>query len=439
MQQWWRERLARWGLTTAFRRDLTAAGALALVGLARVPVNWVAAGGRVLWRANAAATVELLALGWRRRAPVPVLAVATGAVLATGFAPVRYPLGGVGLFACAYAVGSELPPRRAAATLTAGAVAHAAGGIALGRSGRSLSLMLSFWDVSSGDVRNVVIASLATYGLPGLCGAFVQTQRAYSAELVARAERLETERDDEARRAVLEERGRIARELHDVAAHDLSAIVVQAGAADRLLDDDPAGARAVLVAIRHQGRATLTALRGLVGVVRGDDSDGRAPQPGLADIDRLVAAARTAGSAITLEVSGSPAACGQTVELAAFRVLQEALTNARRHAPGAGVHVTVAHTPDALRVEVVDEGVSRPSDQPATGHPPADRDGHAPDAGRAQGPADGTAQAGHPPPDRDGHGLTGMRERVQQAGGTIVVGPADGGGWRVEARFPAEA
>jgi signal transduction histidine kinase len=262
----------------------------------------------------------------------------------------------------------------------------------------------------------LALATAASHGIPGLLGAYVQTRRAYTAELVARAERLEREQQERARLAVVEERGRIARELHDIAAHDLSAIVVQAGAADRLVDRDATAAKAALASIRRQGRETLTALRQLVGVVRDSDEAGpRAPQPTLARLDELVAGAREGGMTVKTTWSSHGRPLPPTVDLAAYRIVQESLTNARRHAPGAAVSVAVAVDDSGARVVV------------ANGPP-----------GKGSGSASGRRVADSDRQDRrSGHGLAGMRERVQLTGGTLTAGPTGQGGWRVEARLPA--
>ena len=203
-----------------------------------------------------------------------------------------------------------LPWRRAASVIGACALAHAAGGAAVTAAGGELRLLLTFWGVDGRDLVDVVLATAASYGIPGLLGAYVQTRRAYTAELEARPERLEREQRERARLAVVEERARIARELHDIAAHDLSAIVVQAGAADRLVDRDATAAKATLASIRRQGRDTLTALRQLVGVVHdSDEAGGRAPQPTLALLDELVAGARQAGMAVETTWTGTAAPC----------------------------------------------------------------------------------------------------------------------------------
>ena len=202
--------------------------------------------------------------------------------------------------------------------------------------------------------------------------------------------------------AVVEERGRIARELHDVAAHDLSAIVVQAGAADRLVDRDPEAAKATLRAIRAQGRDTMAALRQLVGIMRdgGPDTDDRSPQPTLHRLDDLLAAARDVGTPIDVTVTGDATALPAAVDLTGYRIIQEALTNARRHAPGARVTVAVDYGPQALSIVVENRTAAA---RPATGH---------------------------------GHGLIGMRERVRQVGGRLRVGADARHRWRVEARLP---
>jgi signal transduction histidine kinase len=307
-------------------------------------------------RRGAVAAAVLAVLGLARTA----LALATAAVVAAAALPVRYAMTGLGVLVCAYTVATLPPWRRAAAVLGACALAHAA-------------------------------------------------------ELVARAERLEREQQERARLAVVEERGRMARELHDIAAHDLSAIVVQAGAADRLVGRDATAAKATLASIRRQGRETLTAPRQLVGVVRDSDEAGpRAPQPTLARLDELVAGAREGGMAVETTWSGHGRPLPPAVDLSAYRIVQEALTNARRHAPGAAVSVAVAVDDSGARV-VVANGPPGNGSEPAPGRRPIDSDRR---------------------DRRSGHGLAGMRERVQLTGGTLIAGPTGQGGWRVEARLP---
>ncbi|WP_406043036.1 histidine kinase [Micromonospora sp. NBC_00898] len=212
-----------------------------------------------------------------------------------------------------------------------------------------------------------------------------------------------SEREQE-RRAVLEERTRIARELHDVVAHHMSMIAVQAETAPYRLADVPDTARAEFAGIAGSAREALTDMRRLLGVLRSESiGPETAPQPGLADLAAMVDAARRAGLAVTLDAPtparGTPAPVG----LAAYRIVQEGLANAARHAPGAAVRVTVRPGPHALAVRV-----------------------------------ENTAADGDPTPAERGagHGLTGMRSRTLALGGTFAAGPADGGGYVVDALLP---
>lgn len=234
-----------------------------------------------------------------------------------------------------------------------------------------------------------------------------------------RAERLERERDAEAQRAVLEERTRIARDLHDVVAHGMSVMVVQAGAARRTLaHDDTDRATEALRNIEATGRGALEEMRRLVGVLRasatddGDGSDGsadgagppRLPQPGIGDLDDLVTHCREAGLDVTLRVEGDRRELPSGLELVVYRIAQEALTNTIRHAGPARAEVRLGYGSDHLELGVTDDG---------------------------RGAA--TSPRAEP-----GHGLAGMRERVALYGGTITVGPQRGGGFRVLARLPLD-
>jgi signal transduction histidine kinase len=201
------------------------------------------------------------------------------------------------------------------------------------------------------------------------------------------------------------ERARIARELHDVVAHHISMIAVQAETARLTTPGLPAEGATRFVAIADTARTALTEMRRLLGVLREDAGPevARRPQPGLAQLTELVDEAReSSGSTTRLIVSGRVASLDPGVELAAFRIVQEALTNARRHAPGAAVDVEVVYGPDTLRLRVRDNGPGPGSDEPA------------------------------------GHGLVGMRERAAMAGGTVSVGPAPGCGFLVTADIPTK-
>jgi signal transduction histidine kinase len=216
----------------------------------------------------------------------------------------------------------------------------------------------------------------------------------------ARATALERTRAAEADRAVVEERNRIARELHDVVAHHVSMMVVQAEAGPVAVGRDDARAVQAFDTISATGRQALTEMRRLLGVLRADAAS-LAPQPGAERIPELVDGVRAAGLDVSLEVTGTPGPLPPAVDLSAYRLLQEALTNALRHAGPARVTARVAYGPDAVEISVVDDGL-------------------------------GTAEAGP----AAGHGLVAMRERVGLVGGSVAAGPEPGGGWAVRARLP---
>jgi signal transduction histidine kinase len=209
----------------------------------------------------------------------------------------------------------------------------------------------------------------------------------------------------EARRIVVEERARIARELHDVVAHRVSLMTVQAGAAKAVAAEDPDGALQAMGAVEEAGRQALTELRHLLGVLRPEtDLDGLGPQPGLADLSRLVEQIRAAGVNVSLTKSEVPAGLPARVDLFAYRIIQEALTNVLKHAgPGARTDVRLGTANGGVVIEVV-------NDSPGGAH--------------------------GPPGFRGGHGLIGMRERALLLGGTLDAGPRPGGGFRVVAHLP---
>jgi signal transduction histidine kinase len=204
-----------------------------------------------------------------------------------------------------------------------------------------------------------------------------------------------------AREAVVEERARIARELHDAIAHNVSMMVVQAGAERRLLDDSQESTRDVLETVEGIGRNALTEMRRLVGMLRTDDETPLAPQPGLDDLPTLVGQVREAGLPVELRVEGEPRTLPVGLELSAFRIVQEALTNALKHAGDAHASVVVRYRDDSLELEVVDDGV-----------------------GGAHEVASG------------GHGLVGMRERVALYGGRFEAGRRAAGGFTVRVLLP---
>ena len=221
--------------------------------------------------------------------------------------------------------------------------------------------------------------------------------------LAARAELLEREHELRAHEAVAEERARIARELHDLVAHNVSVMVVQAGAERHALGPDQASTREVLTSIEQAGRQALVEARRLLGMLRRrDDGEELEPQPSVEHIDLLVEQIERAGLPVRLDVEGERTALPAGVDLCAYRIVQEGLTNALKHAGPAHAEVVLRYAPRALDVEVRDDGRGAP---------------------RANG-------------DGAGHGLIGMRERVALYGGALETGPREGGGFEIRARLP---
>ncbi len=247
--------------------------------------------------------------------------------------------------------------------------------------------------------------------LAWVLGDSVRTRRAYYAQLEERAARLEKEREAQAKVAVAAERARIARELHDVVAHNVSVMVVQADGAAYVMDAAPEQARQALETISGTGRQALAEMRRLLGVLRSgapsDDSD-YVPQPDVEQIDDLVEQVRGAGLPVDFKIVGSPRPLPSGVELTAYRIVQEALTNTRKHGgPDVGASVRLTYFDDGLGLLVEDDGRG------------AQREMY------EDGGADG-----------QGHGLIGMRERVGMVGGTLDAGPRPGGGFRISALLP---
>ncbi|MCP2333817.1 Signal transduction histidine kinase [Actinoalloteichus cyanogriseus DSM 43889] len=411
--RWWTRALTAAGARTPVARDAVVALGLALLlVVVRVGAALAVNGGILpepLWTVvlmNLVASADVAVLAIRRLVPRTALVLATVVVLVASLPPFVYPGTGLGLVVCAYTVGSLLPRRRVVLTLAVLALVHAVGGLlSVAVLDGRITPLPTFWGNDGTNARNLLLASLFSYGLAGLLGLYTRTRRDYLDELAARVDRLTAERAERAKAAVREERARIARELHDVAAHDLSAIVVQAGAADRLVDRDPALVREALRGIRGQGRATLSAMRQLVGILRTDaPEDDQGPLPSMGSVEELVEEARRAGTVVTLSVSGPEQPLPVAVDVAAYRLVQEAISNARQHSPGAEVAVVVVRSPEGLEVAV--------------------RNGAATTGGDATGSG--------------GYGLMGMRERVRQTSGRLRVGPTADGGWLVTAWFPTE-
>jgi signal transduction histidine kinase len=253
---------------------------------------------------------------------------------------------------------------------------------------------IALWPLGGGSVSNAGFFILVSSIVIVLVRLGIQSRD-------RRADLAEREREVAAREAVVEERARIARELHDAIAHNVSMMVVQAGAERRVLDESQESTRDVLETVEQIGRNALTEMRRLVGMLRTDDDDPLAPQPGLRDLPRLVGQVRDAGLPVELQVEGEPRELPLGLELSAYRIVQEALTNALKHAGDARATVRVHYTDDSLELEVVDDGV-----------------------GAAAAVASG------------GHGLVGMRERVALYGGRFEAGRRPAGGFTVRVLLP---
>jgi len=237
-----------------------------------------------------------------------------------------------------------------------------------------------------------------------LAGRLFQSREQLAAALQSRTAALEREQVETARLAIAEERARIARELHDVVAHSVSVMVVQAGAERLSLSEGQDSTREVLSSIEKTGRQALTEMRRLLGMLRKEDDDiGLAPQPGVEHLEALAAHVREAGLPVELQIEGEPVPLPPGVDISAYRIVQEALTNALRHAGPARARVLVRYGRGEVELEVTDDG------------------------------------RGAEIIDEGGHGLVGMQERVALFGGELSTGGADGGGYVVHARLPFES
>jgi signal transduction histidine kinase len=247
-----------------------------------------------------------------------------------------------------------------------------------------------------GSIGNTAVFSIVTF-------AVVLLVRRVLGDRERRAQLAERERDVATREAVVEERARIARELHDAIAHNVSMMVVQAGAERRVLDGKGGSStQEVLETIERIGRGALTEMRRLVGMLRSDDGEPLAPQPGLDDLPMLVRQVRESGLPVELHVDGERRELPVGIELSAYRIVQEALTNALKHAGNARASVRVSYAPNSLELEIVDDGT-------------------------------GDRQL---PVSRGGHGLVGMRERVALYGGRLDAGRRPSGGFAVRVLLP---
>jgi signal transduction histidine kinase len=246
-----------------------------------------------------------------------------------------------------------------------------------------------------------VASYFAAFAAAYLFGSTMRNRRLYGEQLEARAGALERERDEETRRALAEQRLRIAQELHDVVAHSMGVIAVQAGVGAHVIDSEPREAKQALEAISQTSRSTLVEIRRMLGVLREDHGASYVPAPGLADLHRLVQDVASAGLHADVRVEGTATQLPPGVDFTAYRIVQEALTNVLKHAGRATAIVIIGYEGTALRLEILDDGSG----------------------------VNGLASPG-------GHGLVGMRERVGVYGGSFEAGPRTGGGFRVAARLP---
>jgi signal transduction histidine kinase len=358
-----------------------------------IPVGGRFDSGSFLTQLSALAVT--LPLAWRRREPVVATTVLTaGVVLQFGLHDDAL---GTGLTAAVVVVWSAArhgKRREATASL----------GIAIG--GMWAAAALPPTSGAAYIVGDAIWGSGLMAGAWGLGRAF-RNRKLSAHALEQRADQLEREQEERARLAVADERGRIARELHDIVAHNVSTMVVQAGAGKRVLDRDPGKAREAFASIETSGRRALAEMRRLLGILRTDrEGLALAPQPGLASLDGLIDQVRDAGLPVELTVIGQPQPLSSGVDVSAYRIIQEGLTNTIKHAGPAHAEVVVRYEDGDLDLEILDDG-----------------------RGAAESAANGA---------RKGHGLVGMQERVNLYGGTLETGSRRSGGYAVRARLPVE-
>ena len=350
---------------------------------------------------NLLGVAQLLPLVWRRVRPVQVFAVCVGAATVQWL--LAFPLhpANVGLLFALYAVTVHSP------------VMYGRVALGVGLTGVAMA-MTRYWNDSSARAQLLTTVALAAvvFGVWALAESR-RTAALYVRQLEERAAQLERDRDREAVLAATAERTRIAREIHDVVAHGLSLMIVQADGGLYAADARPDQAKKALATIGDTGRDALAEMRQLLGLLRTDPpatpstvapgNDTPRPQPGVSQIPELVDTVRDAGLDVELSVSGHPRELMALLGLTAYRIVQEGLTNALKHAgPGTRATVRLDYGTDALTVEVADDG-----------------------RGAAAATADGP-----------GHGLAGMRQRVSVSGGTVTAGPRPGGGYAVTAHLP---
>jgi signal transduction histidine kinase len=332
----------------------------------------------------------------RRVYPTTVFGIVLGAWVVDRAFDYPESLATVGVIVAFYTIGSELPRRKS----------FYVGGLS--------TLFVLLWTILGTIVlESVTAVSIATTTIatltPFLLGRDMRARRERAEDLRRKVAEAEREREESARRAVEEERARIARELHDVVAHQMTVMTIQAEGARRVAKNADPRVQDALDTIMATGHSALSEMRRVVGLLRGADDDGSpdlAPLPRLDDLDRLLDQVQAAGVSVAFSIGGESRPLAEGVELSAYRIVQESLTNAARHGgPGVKASVTVDYGDEALDVVVEDDG-----------------------RGAAAAPTDG-----------GGHGLVGMRERVAVLGGSFDAGAKPGGGYRVRASIPYQS
>jgi signal transduction histidine kinase len=380
------------GLTERDWRTLDRVLVAGLIVIATVDLSTNSDVDGPLWLNLLLITLIALSFLWRRTQPlIPVACVFVGM--------------------SAMAIWLTEPPNMFVAVLILVTVGYAAG--------RHLAGRVSTIALGIGIVVMVVLAAVYDpndiffpvtffWIIPWLAGRTLRNQTRLARELAEKAERAQHAREEDARRAITVERNRIARELHDVLAHNLSVMVVQAAGARQVLEKSPERAVEAAALIERTGREALAEIRHLFGPVRRGGAEPLSGAQTIARVDELARRAREAGLRVELRVTGDAVELPAGIDLAAYRIVQEALTNTLKHAPGARTRVTVAYEPNELVLSVEDDG-----DAPRDDHELSDAGG--------------------------GHGLVGMRERAAVYGGVVQAGRGPDGGFAVRARLPTRA
>jgi signal transduction histidine kinase len=367
-------------------------------------------------------TVSCLPLGVRSRFPIPVV-VLTAATTAVGYAFAAFPDSGMPPVACAvalFSLASRTDRRTAWATAGCTAVALTTAALIM-RPGMERVPMN--------------IGVLAWTSLAVAIGDAVHSRRELLLSVMERAERAEQTKEEEAMRRVTEERIRIARELHDVVAHHITLVNAQAGVAHHLMKTHPENAYLALERIRDTSRSALDELRTTVGLLRGSDESSapREPTPGLADLDALLDAFHHSGLEVVIERTGEAREIPALTDLTAYRIIQEALTNAHKHAGPGAARVRVELAAESVRISVLNDArLGVPAGRAeAVGEVGAKEVGVKTVNGNGTGTSNGSGNG-------TGHGMIGMQERAKALGGTFAAGPLRGGGFRVDAVLPVQ-